>query len=428
MGPAFLAPLLATFLVAWRPVCAQTDALSSVPFYHTGAQIHDALVELSKNCAGASMTIQQRGAGGNASVALDVITLRSRGDSPSLLQQTRSGKKNAAFRKGGTRFGSDSMKAMLVFGEHARELISAESGLHFVRALCEGSGQNASSLLQADVQAAAAAVLGFSELKVVVNANPLGRAKVESGDFCWRTNEDGVDLNRNWGEHFDAMPENAHPETNPGPSGFSEPETKILRDVATEFDPTLFLTVHSGALLLGTPHGYSKSTPSESEEKKMLDVLAPISDKYCDCPYGSLAELVGYEAPGNAIDYVFDDLHAPYSFTWEIYANQELMDYYHWIRKSQKKESVETAAKGPDQESQLAYAFGLEGGSNTAALLQTTAKLKAQQLRETSEQNCFGSYNPGSQEEYEQVLRKWNSAYVELLQNVGTATEWSRLR
>jgi len=417
---AFSSLLFTSFLAVLRPLAAQTDALSAVPFYHTSDQIHDALVELSKNCAGAKMTIEQKTAGsnaGNASVALDVISLRSRGDAPSLLQQ-----KHSSLRKAGSRFGPDQLKAMLVFGEHARELISAESGLHFVKALCESQGQNASSFLQEDVQAAAAAVLGFSELKVVVNANPLGRAKVESGDFCWRTNEDAVDLNRNWGEHFDPMPEQAHQETNPGPSGFSEPETKILRDVATDFEPTLFLTVHSGALLLGTPHGYSKSTPSESEEKKMLEVLSPISEKYCDCPYGSLAELVGYEAPGNAIDYVFDDLHAPYSFTWEIYANQELMDYYHWIRKSQKKESIDTAAKGPDPMDQLAYAFGAEDGQKTASLIQETVALKAKQMTETVEKNCFGSFNPSSEGEYEEVLRKWNSAYVELLQNVGHAT------
>jgi len=404
-------------------VHAQTDALSPVPFYHTGKQIHDALIELSKSCAGASMTIEQKTDKTNSKVALDVVTLRSRGNAASLIQQKHSVKKDGSFRKVANKFGDEQLKAMLVFGEHARELISAESGLHFVKALCEDQGQNASSLLQADMQTAAAAVLGFSELKVVVNANPLGRARVEEGDFCWRTNEDAVDLNRNWGEHFDAMPEDGHKETNPGPSAFSEPESRILRDLATDFDPTLFLTVHSGALLLGTPHGYSKSTPPESQEKKMLEVLAPISEKYCDCPYGSLAELVGYEAPGNAIDYVFDDLHAPFSFTWEIYANQELMDYYHWIRKSQKKESIETAAKGPDEESQLAYAFGVEDGQKTAALLQKTAVLKAKQMMETSQGNCFGSYNPSSEDEYQAVLRKWNSAYVELLQNVGHATD-----
>ena len=33
------------------------------------------------------------------------------------------------------------------------------------------------------------------------------RAKVEAGEFCRRTNEDGVDLNRNWDEKWEPSPE-----------------------------------------------------------------------------------------------------------------------------------------------------------------------------------------------------------------------------
>merc|ERR1719387_818269 len=145
--------------------------------------------------------------------------------------------------------------------------------------------------------------------------------------------------------HFSAQVEEK--ETNPGPAGFSEPETQILRDVATDFGPTVFLTVHSGALLLGTPYGYARDTPDAAHEQKMLDVLAPISAKYCDCPYGSLAKTVGYKAPGNSIDYAYDDLGVPYAFTWEIYANPELTQYYHWIRNSEKKEQQAGAGSKP---------------------------------------------------------------------------------
>jgi len=36
------------------------------------------------------------------------------------------------------------------------------------------------------------------EIKIIVNGNPSSRLKVEEGDLCLRSNENGVDLNRNW--------------------------------------------------------------------------------------------------------------------------------------------------------------------------------------------------------------------------------------
>jgi hypothetical protein len=33
-------------------------------------------------------------------------------------------------------------------------------------------------------------------MRMIVNANPLSREKVEKGSFCLRENENGVDLNR----------------------------------------------------------------------------------------------------------------------------------------------------------------------------------------------------------------------------------------
>ena len=35
-----------------------------------------------------------------------------------------------------------------------------------------------------------------------MNGNPISRKKVENGDVCLRTNENGVDLNRNWASYW----------------------------------------------------------------------------------------------------------------------------------------------------------------------------------------------------------------------------------
>ena len=37
---------------------------------------------------------------------------------------------------------------------------------------------------------------------MIMNANPLSRERVESGEFCLRENEHGVDLNRNYDAHW----------------------------------------------------------------------------------------------------------------------------------------------------------------------------------------------------------------------------------
>merc|ERR1719183_1438197 len=53
-------------------------------------------------------------------------------------------------------------KNFMLFGEHARELISPESGLHFIKTLCGEAGD----------KERAARILQDSEFQIVVNGNP----------------------------------------------------------------------------------------------------------------------------------------------------------------------------------------------------------------------------------------------------------------
>lgn len=87
----------------------------------------------------------------------------------------------------------NTQKNFILFGEHARELISPETGINFIETLCGSSytdGINAPALLEKH------------SFNIVLNANPGGRMLVEQGDFCKRTNENNVDLNRNWDDHW----------------------------------------------------------------------------------------------------------------------------------------------------------------------------------------------------------------------------------
>ncbi|CAK0900617.1 unnamed protein product, partial [Prorocentrum cordatum] len=156
------------------------------------------------------------------------------------------------------------------------------------------------------------------------------RRQVESGAWCKRTNEDGVDLNRNWGDqHRDAVHDVPGDEMNPGPRGFSEPESQLLQALAQEERPDLFVSVHSGAYLLGTPYGYTRSKVPTGAAA-MAELLGPISRDHCggDCPYGDLAELIHYDSMGCDIDWVMEHVGTPYVYTWEIYVGDAIRQGY----------------------------------------------------------------------------------------------------
>lgn len=75
-------------------------------------------------------------------------------------------------------------------------MIAVETGFHFLNALCgikaiKGLGQERID-----------DALDHFELRMVMNANPEGRKKVEEGHYCWRSNADKIDPNRNWSYNF----------------------------------------------------------------------------------------------------------------------------------------------------------------------------------------------------------------------------------
>ena len=138
----------------------------------------------------------------------------------------------------GTNVTGAANRAFMLFGEHARELISPESGLMMLRQLCgDAPMQDGQSREQ---------VLAQNEFLFVLNANPGSRLEVEKGDYCVRTNPSGVDLNRNWDEKWQKEQSYGMSLTEPGSAPFSEPETRILKRLVEGFRPTTFMTIHSG--------------------------------------------------------------------------------------------------------------------------------------------------------------------------------------
>jgi len=389
-----------------------------------GDEIMAKLKQLQTSCTSARLTIQQHVQDGES---LDFVHVSGWpvGDAPS------------------------KRRAVFVFGEHARELVSSESALHFARRLCDGStGEVKTVLLSWD-------------FTLVPIANRKGRALVEEkGDYCKRTNENGVDLNRNWGdEHrddrvFDKVARSGsddddkggdeYLQQNPGPNGFSEPETRMMRMLVQEVKPEVFLSIHSGAYLLSMPFGYSVNAPAPPHAENMKLVLKTISDRFCSgqCPYGRLALEIGYNSTGCDIDYVAERLKVPYAFTWEIYASAENRGQF--IRKALE----ERASRGGDAEArQLTPHTGaaqsrqqvflavsppndaggdeLEGGqavaAGTGAPLEDGQSLPAQEIRDLADESCFQQFNPQDEQTLTSLLDNWSEAYLALCAAVEAA-------
>eukprot|EP01016_Furgasonia_blochmanni_P015656 TRINITY_DN1864_c0_g4_i2.p1 TRINITY_DN1864_c0_g4~~TRINITY_DN1864_c0_g4_i2.p1 ORF type:complete len:494 (-),score=170.00 TRINITY_DN1864_c0_g4_i2:173-1654(-) len=204
---------------------------------------------------------------------------------------------------------AEKQKVFLLFGEHAREMISPETGLQLLKTLC---GQVESDM---DVDG----ILNNNYFQIILNANPISRQKVEQGDYCLRVNENGVDLNRNWDDHWQTNEENSMQQTYGGPHPFSETETVTVKKALSNFEPTVFLTVHSGTKGMYTPYAWTTEEGTTNEDN-MLQVTDNLNEKYCNCGHGSAAETIGYLSSGTCLDYAYDKLNIPYTFAWEIYA------------------------------------------------------------------------------------------------------------
>jgi hypothetical protein len=193
---------------------SSTTSTSSPPtlpaWYHSTQEIYAHFEKLQSNCTLATVTIERYGT------------------NPVIPTITFTGKAAPGAKEIG----------MILFGEHARELISPETAVRMGDDLCGA---------HPETRALAEKVLRHTVFHFIPVGNPLGRAAVEAGDFCKRENENNVDLNRNWDDHWENG-DNDWGDTAPGDAPFSEPETRSFRDIVVKYKPTTFITVHSGTL------------------------------------------------------------------------------------------------------------------------------------------------------------------------------------
>tara|TARA_B110000483_G_scaffold59021_1_gene73645 strand:+ start:6226 stop:8619 length:2394 start_codon:yes stop_codon:yes gene_type:complete len=146
------------------------------------------------------------------------------------------------------------------------------------------------------------------------------------GGGLWRKNRyadengdvKGVDLNRNygfeWGVDDQGSSPNANSDTYRGPSAFSEPETKAVRDFANQHQFQIALNYHTFGNLLIHPWGFSDSA---TEEDATFKALGNIMIEENNFTLGTGTETVGYVVNGDSDDWMYGDAGI-YAMTPEV--------------------------------------------------------------------------------------------------------------
>ena len=220
------------------------------------------------------------------------------------------------------------------------------------------------------------------EFRIIPIDNPLGRKEVEEGDYCKRSNLNGVDPNRNWNYHWTSN-NNSSRDEGSGKIPFSEYETTFAKEELTKFLPDVFLTIHSGVFGLFYPYG-SDMNEGVKNIKNIKNVLKGIKDKFCPwCSLTTPSKFLGYISHGNCLDYAYDVLNVKYSFAWEIYTNE-----INW------KSYVD------NYEADQSYDFD-EANSNNSR-----------------ENQCLEMFNPISQNDYSFMIEMWSKSIFYMLKEI----------
>lgn len=363
-----------------KPATSLRTMKKMFPYYHTSAELRQKALDLSKDCGGAMKmsTLSEDG------IDIDLVHVRAPDANPT-------------------------NKVFVLFGEHSRELISPESALRMLEILCgkvEAGGDMPS----------VPSILLESEFQIVINGNPKSRNLVEDGQFCLRANPNGVDLNRNWDEQWvegyegDTM-------TNPGSKPFSEPETRIFKNLVQTYQPTTFLTVHSGTKGMYMPYAYDLEHMAKYNAPKMLGLLQELDKTHCQCPFGAAGKQVGYACPGTCLDWVYEKLKTPYVFAFEIYASPDqdapLKERWEELSKSGGMSLLQNGNHlGHEHFAEL---FDKHGSD----FVQRRQQGGATGRDGAHEAECFAMFNPGTEAAYNQTVHNWAVAYLEMAAKIG---------
>ncbi len=212
---------------------------------------------------------------------------------------------------------------VLVVGNiHGDELLSGEAVLDYMKDLVYGYGSDSeATYLINNRDIWFIPVLNPDGRELSLNGTPWRKnCRDNDGDGVFETDTDGVDLNRNFDMHWgegDRVSTTPSSDTYIGPSPFSEPETRCLRDFVQNHSFTLAVSYHSYGKKVLYPWGYAYTTPPEEDVLKAL--AGETAHKSGDgWSYGEASDpSIGmYSAGGDACDWLYD--RGVYSFTVEL--------------------------------------------------------------------------------------------------------------
>lgn len=204
---------------------------------------------------------------------------------------------------------------------HAREWIAPMTTSYFASKLAQDY----------DTDPRVQSLLDATRIYIVPVGNPDGYLYTWSHQRYWRKNRRnnnngnfGVDINRNWSHQWGGPGSSGSrsSETYRGPSPFSEPETRALRDTALSFGSDLLAHIdyHSSGQLILYPQGYTHTPIDEPDltffRELTLDLsneILSVNNQYYDpIPSSGL-----YLASGVSPDWFYNE-HGVTSLTIEL--------------------------------------------------------------------------------------------------------------
>ena len=191
---------------------------------------------------------------------------------------------------------------------HAREPITIEVLLYFMKYLCQNYGSDSEATYLVDNR----------ELWFVPIVNPDGyeynRDAEPLGGGLWRKNRRdngsgsfGVDLNRNygynWGYDNQGSSSNVNSETYRGTAGFSEPENQVMRDFVNSRNFVIALNYHSYGNYFIKPWGYARIYTPDDE---LFTAISETATHFNNYAAGTGWELL-YLTNGDADDWMYGE-------------------------------------------------------------------------------------------------------------------------
>jgi len=156
------------------------------------------------------------------------------------------------------------------------------------------------------------------EFDIVPMVNPDGYVFSWTTNRLWRKNRRnngnnvfGVDLNRNWDEHWGGEGSSKTPssDTYCGKSPFSEPESRALSDYINSFDNIIgAIDFHSYSQLILRPYGWTRANSPDEQSLKLIGdgVHYTIAEVY-GTDYESIKGIDLYVTTGTASDWFYQE-------------------------------------------------------------------------------------------------------------------------